>query len=102
MKETTGLWHPGLILVIALLKFMIRCTSLFTKKLLQLFKKVGKLKIEIADMQVQKGSTDCVVFAIAVVTSLLYGIDPFYKQDKMRNHLLCCLESGSLSVFPSQ
>ena len=68
-----------------------------------MFKKVGKLKIEIAeDMQVQKGSTDIGVFAIAVATSLLYGIDPFYKQDKMRNHLLYCLESGSLSVFLSQ
>ena len=42
MKETTGLWHPGLILVIALLKFMIHCTSLFTKKLLQLFKTCSK------------------------------------------------------------
>ena len=85
---------------------MIRFTSLFTKKLLQLFKTCSKrlesLKFEIADMQVQKGSTDCGVFAIAVATSLLYGINPSYKQDKMRDHLLCCLDSGSLSVFPSQ
>ena len=67
-----------------------------------MFKKVGKVKIEIADMQVQKGSTDCGVFAIAVATSLLYGINPSYKQDKMRDHLLYCLDSGSLSIFPSQ
>ena len=41
-KEITGLWHPGLILVIALSKFMIHFTSLFTKKLLQLFKTCSK------------------------------------------------------------
>ena len=67
-----------------------------------MFKKVGKFKIEIADMQEQEGSTDCGVFAIAVATSLLYGVSPSYNQDKMRDHLLCCLGSGSLSVFPSQ
>lgn len=67
-----------------------------------MFKKVGKFKIEIADMQEQEGSTDCGVFAIAVATSLLYGVSPSYNQDKMRDHLLCCLDSGSLLVFPSQ
>ena len=67
-----------------------------------MFKKVGKFKIEIADIRVQKGSTDCGVFTIAVATSLLYGINPSYKQDIMRDHLLCCLDSGSLSVFPLQ
>ena len=34
-----------------------------------MFKKVGEVKIEIADMQVQKGSTDCGVFATAVATT---------------------------------
>ena len=67
-----------------------------------MFKKVGKVKIEIADMQVQKGSTDCGVFATAVATSLLYDITPSYNQNKMRDHLLYCLDHGSLSVFPSQ
>ena len=68
---------------------------------LNMFKKIGKVRIEVTDMQVQKGSTDCGIFAIAVATSLLFGTDPSYKQDKMRDHLLHCLHSGSLSVFPS-
>ena len=67
-----------------------------------MFKKIGKVKIEIADMQVQKGSADCGLFAIAIATSLLYDINLSYNQDKMRDHLLYCLEHGSLSVFPSQ
>ena len=60
------------------------------------------MKIEIADMQVQKDSADCGLFAIAIATSLLYDINLSYNQDKMRDHLLYCLEHGSLSVFPSQ
>lgn len=49
------------------------------------------MKIEIADMQVQKGSADCGLFAIAIATSLLYDINLSYNQDKMRDHLLYCL-----------
>ena len=43
------------------------------------------------------------VFAIAVITSFLFGEDPSmvtYKQEKSREHLIECLTLGMLSLFP--
>ena len=57
------------------------------------------------DMQCQNGISDCAVFAIAVITSLLLGEDPSkvtYKQDKMREHLIKCFTAGELSSFPKE
>ena len=56
-----------------------------------LFKKIGKMRIDVKEMRVQRGGADCGVFAIAVATSLLFGLDPSkanYQQEKMREHLL--------------
>ena len=44
--------------------------------ILNMFKKVGKVKIDSVDIPVQRGSTDCGVFAIAITTSLAFGNDP--------------------------
>ena len=66
-----------------------------------MFKKVGKIKIEAADMQVQKGSTDCGVFAIAFATSIAinHKVDMKYDQARMRAHLVHCIEKRELSCF---
>ena len=47
-------------------------------------------------IQKQKGNIDCGVFAIAIATSLAYGIDPAsreFQQDLMRQHLCQCLQA---------
>ena len=59
--------------------------------------------LNMVDMQCQEGTSDCGVFAIAVITSLLFGEDPSmvtYKQEKLREHLIECLTVGKLSLFP--
>ena len=43
------------------------------------------------------------VFAIAYITSIMFGDDPtlcIYKNDMMRRHLYQCLVSGKLTPFP--
>ena len=55
------------------------------------------------ELQKQKGSTDCGLFAIAVMTSLAHKEDPSttkYNQNKMRQHLLDCFSNKFLMPFP--
>ena len=59
--------------------------------------------INMVAMQCQKGSKDCGLFAIAVMTSLGFGEDPSivnYDQDNLRRHLIDCITKGELSSFP--
>ena len=83
------------------------CISQLTKTkqaILNMFKKVGQVKINSVNMQTQRGGTDCRLFAIAVVTSLGYGDNPaksIFQQENLREHLLKCLESGNLKIFPA-
>jgi len=61
--------------------------------------------LSMVDMQCQKGTKDCGLFAIAVLTSLLFGEDPgkvVYKQEKLREHLIDCFTAGELSLFPRE
>lgn len=61
------------------------------------------LKIKWADMQKQTGTCDCGLFAIAVATSLCFGILPQdcnWEQEKMRDHLSICFKQGDLALFP--
>ena len=49
------------------------------------------------------GAVDCGVIAIAFATDLCHGLDPVavtYDQEKMRQHLLTCLENKKLEPFP--
>ncbi len=51
----------------------------------------------------QGGTTDCGLYAIAIATSLAYGIDPsqlIFDQQEMRCHFVDCLSSQSLKPFP--
>ena len=72
-------------------------------------KKMFRLKktkdIIMMPMQKQYGSTDCGVFAIAVLTSLAHEEDPSkfkYNQTELRQHLLDCIINGRLVCFPKQ
>ena len=59
--------------------------------------------ISMVAMQCQKGSKDCGLFAIAVITSLAFGEDPStvsYDQYNLRRHLIDCITKGELSLFP--
>jgi len=59
--------------------------------------------LRMVDMQCQEGTSDCGLFAIAVITSLLFGEDPsnvVYKQNNLRGHLIECFTAGKLSLFP--
>ena len=59
--------------------------------------------INMVAMQCQKGTKDCGLFAIAIMTSLVFGEDPstvHYDQDNLRRHLIDCITKGELSLFP--
>ena len=54
-------------------------------------------------VQQQQGGTDCGLFAIAYAFSLASGEDPTrikFKQDNMRQHLIDCLQAGTMLPFP--
>ena len=51
----------------------------------------------------QKGNTDCGLFAVAITTTLALGLDPAgitYQQNSLHHHLVKCLETGNVTMFP--
>ena len=59
--------------------------------ILNMFKKVGKIKIDSVDIPVQRDGTECGIFTIAIATSFAFENDPAnitFQQDTMRDHLL--------------
>ena len=55
-------------------------------------------------VQVQRGSDDCGLFAIAFAESLCSGASPSslrYTQESLRSHLLKCLDNRAITPFPS-
>ena len=61
------------------------------------------INIKVPQSQLQEGSEDCGLFAIATATSLCYGVPPsmiFWEQRKMRSHLKRCLENMKMTPFP--
>ena len=61
--------------------------------------------VKLMNMQQQKGSKDCGLFAIATATSICYGDDPtmlVYSQDELRQHLLDCFATEEISPFPHE
>ncbi|EDO31540.1 predicted protein [Nematostella vectensis] len=66
-------------------------------------KQEPEIIINIKPVQQQNDGTDCGVFAIAFVTSILNGQDPStasYNSKRLRPHLLSCIKNGRLSPFP--
>ena len=65
--------------------------------------KENTITLNMRNVQLQAGGSDCGVFAIAFTTALANNINPCeccFKQDGMRDHLRRCLESGKLTMFP--
>ena len=61
-------------------------------------------KLRIAKFTKQNGSTDCRLFAIAVVTALVFGQEPStlkFIQEKMRPHLFACFHEKKMKPFPT-
>ena len=57
--------------------------------------KGSSVTIKLANLATQKGSLDCELYAIAIMTTLALGNDPtkiVYHQDVMRPHLKKCFE----------
>ena len=55
------------------------------------------------NVQMQSGTYDCGLFAIAFATALVHGEHPgkfLFNQDSMRQHLIKCLELGEMMMFP--
>ncbi|XP_031553855.1 uncharacterized protein LOC116290875 [Actinia tenebrosa] len=62
-----------------------------------------EITINIKSVQQQQNGTDCGVFSIAFLTSLLHGGDPAtrtYRNNKLREHLLTCILNGYVTPFP--
>ena len=61
------------------------------------------IKFQNIPVQHQVGGADCGLFAIAFAVSLCNGLNPeklIFNQDKMRQHLISCLEAQFFSNFP--
>ncbi len=62
------------------------------------------ITIEFVDVQQQRGSNDCGLFALAFIASICCGVEPStvtYQQNAMRQHLLACIEGNEMKPFPS-
>lgn len=62
------------------------------------------IAVNVINVQIQDGASDCALFALAMATDLCRDIDPIYvtyHQDKMRQHLAKSFEQLALSPFPS-
>ena len=60
-------------------------------------------RFDIMNVQSQKSSSDCGIFAIANATELAYGRDPIHcqwKAEVLRRHLITCLEDKTITQFP--
>ena len=68
-----------------------------------LFTKSTDFKINMMNVAKQKGSTDCGLYAIAILTYLAFDNDPttvIFNQAALRPHLTHCLEKICIDCFP--
>lgn len=77
-----------------------------TKRIICSFVKVvsDAIRFDLINVQGQPNSYDCGVFALACATELAHGTDPVlcrWDGERMRQHLIQCLESGYLTHFPT-
>ena len=66
--------------------------------------KVDHLRFDLMNVQAQPNGYDCGVFALACATEIAHGCDPVvccWDVDRMRHHLLTCLERGEMLRFPT-
>ena len=61
------------------------------------------IRIKLINVALQKGSIDCGLYAIAMMTSIAHKQDPeyvVYDQKELRLHLKECFDKGSIEPFP--
>lgn len=61
------------------------------------------ITLHFVDVQMQAGTYDCGLFAIAFATALVLGYNPgqyLFDQNSMRRHLWNCLQSKKMLMFP--
>ena len=59
-----------------------------------------QISVEFIDVQMQDGSHDCGLFALAYITSICNGQDPAVLLYKQRKHILKSIE-GVMTAFPN-
>ena len=62
-----------------------------------------KITLKFVDVQMQSGTYDCWLFAVAFATALVLGEKPgqfLFDQAGMRRHLCRCLTNGKMTMFP--
>ena len=91
-------WHTSMIVCSTTLHPQV------TKDIASLVLAAGDcIDVIVPQSQLQEGTDNCGLFAIATATSLCFGIPPstvLWNQKKMREHLRRCFESGKMSPFP--
>ena len=61
------------------------------------------IELKYMDTQMQSGSSDCGLFAVAFATAIVFGKQPglfSFDQSQMREHLKKCLEQQCITMFP--
>ena len=62
-----------------------------------------EIRVNVMNMQMQAGTCDCGLFAVATATSLMHGIHPgecTFDQSGMRQHLYDSFNQGIIAPFP--
>lgn len=62
----------------------------------------SSITVNVINVQKQRSSSDCGLYAAAMALDLCNGVDPFehsYQQSQMREHLKCCFEKIQLTRF---
>ena len=63
----------------------------------------SSIKFQLPKVQMQKGHTECGLFAIVFAIALAFGDNPEackFDQSKMQSHLCACFEKHNISKFP--
>ena len=100
--STIGVQHPA---EVEVYDSKYRNVSTCVKKQIAtlLFTDESEIVLKLKGMQIQSGSEDCGLFAIATATALVLNKQPgniCFDQLKMRRHLMQCFENGKITMFP--
>ena len=100
--STIGAQHPAEVLVY---DSLYPCASSDIKRQIAalLATSASTITLKYIDVQMQSGTYDCGLFAIAFATALVLGQNPgqfLFDQAAMRRHLWNCLKNGKMTMFP--
>ena len=99
--STVGTKHPTVLVYDSV--YYIVSTFVERQIAAMLCSQEKEIPLHFINTQMQYGSVDCGLFAIAFATAIALGISPEYihfQQGEMRQHLLTCLSNGKLTTFP--